>query len=201
MINPDSQYAGGIEVFNKLDFDSASFIADTEKDLHLFWKPATTDGYNQNNSISNLRTNKVIKLTEIAETGVYTAKKLHNFLADIFEPYLESYLYRYKILGVEYFHEYYSILKYEKDDYFDTHVDALPGGNNRFVSCLLYLNDNYQGGHIEFPYFNLQLKMPKNSLLVFPSYFSHAHRACKVESGTKYVAVSWLKLKTKEDNL
>jgi predicted 2-oxoglutarate/Fe(II)-dependent dioxygenase YbiX len=57
---------------------------------------------------------------------------------------------------------------------------------------LLYLNDDYSGGELEFRNFQLKISPKKGMLLLFPSNFAYAHIAHPVTSGTKYAFVTWL---------
>jgi hypothetical protein len=89
----------------------------------------------------------------------------------------------------------YDILKYEPGQYFDEHVDLIPGHacfQNRQLSILIYLNDNYIGGETFFPRQELQLKPPAGSMALFPPFYTHPHISKPIISGTKYIAVTWL---------
>ena len=83
------------------------------------------------------------------------------------------------------------ILKYQTGQEYKLHADA-GGGNNRVLSLVWYVNDEYEGGEIEFPYFNYKLKPPANSILFFPSNYIYAHIAHPVKEGTKYAVVMWI---------
>lgn len=62
---------------------------------------------------------------------------------------------------------------------------------NRDLSVLLYLNDDYEGGELEFP--NQQYKFkPKAGMMVgFPSDHRYLHAAHPTLSGIRYAVVSW----------
>ena len=62
---------------------------------------------------------------------------------------------------------------------------------DRDYSLLLYLNDDFRGGEVEFTYFNYTFEPKKGDLLIFPSNYLYLHEAKKVESGVRYVIVSW----------
>jgi Rps23 Pro-64 3,4-dihydroxylase Tpa1-like proline 4-hydroxylase len=55
------------------------------------------------------------------------------------------------------------------------------------------MNDNYIGGEIKFPRFNVTHKPKANELLIFPSGYTYNHSVLPVESGTRYAIVGWLK--------
>ena len=196
-IKPDVSYKGGIDIFYNVCSTSKEIISLIEKECSgpsdMCWERADIRGYDRK-GIDSIRTNLHTGITHYADAGNKTAQKLHNKIADIMEPYSQSYMYRYRILGIEHTHEWYMMLKYSGGQKFDAHVDGMPG-SDRFLSCILYLNDDYEGGELEFVYFDHKLKMPKGSLIIFPSYFSHAHIAHPVISGTKYAIVTWLIMK------
>lgn len=196
-IKPDFVYKGGIEIFKNVWKDPELTIKEVETECNsssnMCWERADIRGYDKK-GIDSIRTNLHTGITHYADLGNKTAQQLHNRIADIMEPYSQSYMYRHRILGVEHTHEWYMMLKYSGGQKFDAHVDGMPG-SNRFLSCILYLNDDYEGGELEFVYYNEKFKMDKGSLIIFPSYFSHAHIAHPVLSGTKYAIVTWLIMK------
>lgn len=89
----------------------------------------------------------------------------------------------------------YDLLKYETLQYFDEHVDLIPGHDcfkNRQLSTLFYLNDDYVGGETYFPRQEVQLKPPKGSIALFPPFYTHPHTSLPVQQGVKYVVAAWL---------
>lgn len=86
--------------------------------------------------------------------------------------------------------EPYVLLRYQTGEEYKAHYD---GGSklNRAVSPILYLNDDYEGGFIEFVNFNLKVKPKAGSLFLFPSTYPYAHIAHPVTDGTKYAIVSF----------
>ena len=63
----------------------------------------------------------------------------------------------------------------------------------RSMVFLFYLNDVEEGGETEFLYQDLKVKPKTGSLIVFPPYYTHAHRGKAPESGKKYIINTWLK--------
>lgn len=62
---------------------------------------------------------------------------------------------------------------------------------DRDVSILLYLNQDFSGGHLWFKQFNYRYRPRAGDLLFFPSHGHYAHQALPVETGIRYVVVSW----------
>lgn len=89
------------------------------------------------------------------------------------------------------FHEEYSILKYGQGQKFVNHIDDHKDHHRR-MSWVYYINDDYTGGEISFPRFNLTYKPAANELIVFPSNYVYNHSVLPVIDGTRYAVVSWL---------
>jgi len=84
------------------------------------------------------------------------------------------------------------LLRYGVGQKFHDHIDDHPVLGVRRVSLSLYLNDNYEGGEILFPRFNLRIKPKANQLIVFPSNYVYNHEIIPVTSGERYVVVQWM---------
>lgn len=121
------------------------------------------------------------------------AKTLFNLHLPIYEniqPILEEYSKEYSA-SIEWSSDY-QILKYGEGHYFTKHRDDCPEFHRR-VSFSYYVNDNYKGGEIEFPYFNVSIKPKAHQLLIFPSAYIYSHIVKPVTSGTRYAIVCWMR--------
>jgi hypothetical protein len=65
---------------------------------------------------------------------------------------------------------------------------------NRDISCIVYLNDDYEGGEIYFKFLDTEIKPKKNSLLMFPCNWEYFHGVHKVK-GDRYSFVVWFTTK------
>ncbi len=92
------------------------------------------------------------------------------------------------------------VLRYREKGEYTAHADAYNWDDadkrwrrvaNRDFSLLVYLNENYQGGELEFKYLNFRLKPGAGMLLAFPSDWRYAHAALPVAEGVKYSIVSF----------
>jgi hypothetical protein len=54
----------------------------------------------------------------------------------------------------------------------------------------MYLNDEYEGGELWFPYLDITFKPSYGDIVFFPSTYIYAHASKPVSSGTKYSAVT-----------
>ena len=89
-------------------------------------------------------------------------------------------------------HQAFKILKYEGGDHFSSHSDD-GGGTFRRVSTVYYINDNYEGGEIEFTIFGILYKPEAKDFIIFPSSYAYRHRVLPVKEGTRYSIASWVR--------
>ena len=73
--------------------------------------------------------------------------------------------------------------KYLPDKYMGPHTDQGPKSH---ISAVMYLNDNFSGGELEFPNQNVSIKPSSGSIIVFPSVEPYVHDP-KPATGTKYI--------------
>lgn len=89
-------------------------------------------------------------------------------------------------------HQDFKILRYIKGDHFSSHSDD-GGGTFRRVSTVYYINDDYQGGEIEFTRFGVLYKPEAKDFIVFPSSYVYTHRVLPVTDGIRYAIGSWIR--------
>jgi hypothetical protein len=87
-------------------------------------------------------------------------------------------------------HDHYGILKYGVGQKFTNHIDDHTDFHRR-LSLVYYINDDYVGGEINFPRFNLSYKPSANEIIIFPSTYVYNHSVNEVTDGTRYAVVSW----------
>lgn len=113
--------------------------------------------------------------------------KMHKETFDAFYPAVEDYG-RYWGVVMRYY-EVFNFVKYEgTGQHFAVHADHGPAYVTT-VSAVGYLNDNYDGGELVFPRFDLKIKPEPGDLVVFPSTFIYEHSSEPIVSGTKYSVV------------
>jgi Rps23 Pro-64 3,4-dihydroxylase Tpa1-like proline 4-hydroxylase len=117
-------------------------------------------------------------------------KNMLDIINSIVKAPVEDYMAEYGVFYSD--PEDYSILKYGKDQKFVNHIDDHPKYHRR-ISMVYYMNDDYIGGEIKFPRFNIAHKPSANELLVFPSGYTYNHSVLPVESGIRYAIVGWIK--------
>lgn len=112
---------------------------------------------------------------------------IHQTTFDSIYPVSQDYG-RYWGVGVNYF-ESFNFVKYEgAGTHFKVHADHGPAYVCT-VSIVAYLNDDYDGGEIYFPRFDLTIKPEPGDVVIFPSTYIYEHASQPMKSGTKYSVV------------
>jgi Rps23 Pro-64 3,4-dihydroxylase Tpa1-like proline 4-hydroxylase len=81
------------------------------------------------------------------------------------------------------------LLKYEKSGHLPAHSDQ--GISSRVLSTVIYLNDNYSGGEIEFKHSQVKIKPKAGSIIFFPSNFLYVHEVYPITDGVRYSLPHW----------
>jgi prolyl 4-hydroxylase len=91
----------------------------------------------------------------------------------------------------------YKIQRYTRNEgYFRWHFDALgPGGWERQLALILYLNSVAEGGETSFHRQNVQVKPVAGDAVLFPTFWTHMHCGEVPRSGDKYIISSFVSFK------
>lgn len=81
------------------------------------------------------------------------------------------------------------LLRYDGGGHLPAHTDL--GNSSRVLSTVTYLNDDFDGGEIEFIHSNVKIKPEAGSIIFFPSNFLYVHEVYPVTSGTRYSMPHW----------
>ena len=115
---------------------------------------------------------------------LYTNKLIHTYNQDIKHIEPPQFLY-YKVGG-----------KYDVHNDSENWVNGkLERTCERDVTILIYLNDDYEGGELEFPSWGCTFRPKAGTLIAFPSYIDFSHRVHPVTKGNRYALVSWIATK------
>jgi len=71
------------------------------------------------------------------------------------------------------------------------HADDANGFEWRKFGCVLYLNDDYEGGEIGFKFFNVSYKPKSGDIILFSSAFPYMHEVKPITKGYRNAAVTW----------
>ncbi len=169
------------------DVNCEKIIEHTE---NIKFSKASIEKINNNNSEINESQRK----TEIFDLGDFNnmvkAQLVNTFKKTIMEYYKKTIN----------FYEQPHILRYSVGGFYNLHSDAEYWNhhekswirtNRRELSFLIYLNDDFTGGDLDFPNFNFQYKPKKGDFLCFPSDHRFMHQALPTITGTRYAIVTW----------
>jgi len=196
-LKPDATVAGCVDIFENvwpnpqhtIDLVEQA-VADPNNDYSWVRAPTIGDGVFQ-----DARTNKALAISYIAESqNDPLMQNIHNQFFMCIMAGINPYGRRYKI-NESFYQERYSLLKYSDNQQYKAHYD---GGTEtgRALTVVLYLNNDFEGGEIEFVNFDVKIKPQPGMMLIFPSNYAYTHIAHPVTKGTKYALVTWVRDQT-----
>jgi hypothetical protein len=192
---------GIIDYYDVME-DPQSFISDLEglvEIKNLSWIPGTVREVDDGPGVPHKVSSSVRDVESIgippydrnpdlrAQGGVVL--QMHDFLNDSLGHIVSDYAREFGILSYAN-GENWQILKYGRGHHFDNHIDdnkLFP----RTFSMSYYLNDDYTGGEIEFPRFDLKIKPVANQAILFAANYVYNHKIYPVQEGTRYTIVNW----------
>jgi predicted 2-oxoglutarate/Fe(II)-dependent dioxygenase YbiX len=192
-LEPSATIGGCICVYENAWPDPLGTISRIENEVAniesgVGWSRAGTVGQGHR---QKARTNLGMTITNSAE-GVdnQAMQDIHNQFYFLLLATTIPYADKFK-LNENFWHEPYQALKYRKGEGYTDHYD---GGTDmgRAISSVVYLNDDYVGGELEFPNQKIKIKPEKGMLILFPSNYAYRHVAHEVKEGTKYSMVTWI---------
>lgn len=88
----------------------------------------------------------------------------------------------------------YQVQRTLPGEYYHWHIDGGPGEfSQRQLVAIWYLNDvPGPGGETEFHFQRIKIKPETGKLVLFPPFWTHAHRGVTLEQGVKYIATTWV---------
>jgi len=118
-----------------------------------------------------------------------------NLLQNYFYKYLKQFQYDGNILDYNYKHiSNIEILKYENTGFYTWHTDHF-AEFPRTMSCVLLLNNDYEGGNLCFRNPDgsgeWEVEVKPNRMIIWPSNFLYPHTVKPVTKGKRYSVVAW----------
>jgi hypothetical protein len=118
-----------------------------------------------------------------------------NLLYFYFNTNLKQYKFDANILDYDYKDIFdIEILKYENTGFYTWHVDHF-AGIPRTMSCILLLNNDYEGGNLCFRNPDgsgeWEVEVKPNRMIIWPSNFLYPHTVKPVTKGKRYSVVAW----------
>lgn len=119
-------------------------------------------------------------------------KEISNALYSTLDEALEHYsnvLYPFAAKNIKGREYNINLLRYSPGGHLPAHQDQ--GVSTRVLSSVSYLNDDYEGGEIEFVNSNVRIKPPAGSIIFFPSNFLYVHEVHPIHYGQRYSLPHW----------
>jgi hypothetical protein len=191
-LQPSTTVAGCIDIYKNVWPNPEETIAMIEDacanpESGMNWERAGTKGHGLNQTV---RTNYHLRISALAENGFTIAQNIHNQMHTLLLAYTMPYAEKYGI-HEKFWHEHYNMIKYSDGQQYKAHYDGHTS-TARVLSAIVYLNNNYEGGHVEFTNFGVKIKPEPGMLLLFPSNYAYTHIAHPVVEGSKYAIVTWI---------
>lgn len=114
--------------------------------------------------------------------------RLYSALDRAFEHY-SNVLYPFAAPNIKSREDSINLLRYKKSGHLPAHQDQ--GVSTRVLSTVMYLNDNYEGGEIEFINSKVKIKPEAGSIIFFPSNFLYIHEVYPITNGERYSMPHW----------
>lgn len=174
------------ESIKKLDLLSISkleFYVENNQDQLLDAKIVDPRG---NDGSLDVRSSRILWISDEEKF-----KHLYEEMAMIINN-VNDHCYNYSLYGFECFQ--YSEYHASENGHYTWHIDTSVRGGQKHVRKLSFsagLNDNYEGGELEFRMGpnTVQYKLKKGQIIVFPSFI--LHRVAPVTKGVRKTLVGW----------
>jgi hypothetical protein len=194
--NNYKEIATGVLVFNNNNLiddlinDIEDLLSNSED---ASWQPAKIAHVDGNYIVDkSIRDNLFFWLNKDLGFKLETVRKINFVEAKINQAVIPSLSEYQKIFNTNVKNkDPYELLKYNGGNGLGWHTDDGAANHSR-ISLLYYLNDNYEGGEIEFDKFNIKYKPVAGDILIFPSSFIYRHRVLPIINGTRYAVADFM---------
>jgi hypothetical protein len=194
------EIAPGLMVYSNVIPNSETLCQDIEEGLssaNLTWAPAEVKADKDPGVNTNSRDTSTFGVSYhggISEdfTNFQSSfnSTLNNLFFENFDLVERDYKNHFGVAAP--WHDSYAVLKYGVGQKFTNHIDDHQDYHRR-ISTTYYINDNYLGGEIIFPRFDITFKPKANQMIVFPSIYVYNHSVLPVIEGERYAVVSWMR--------
>ena len=154
---------------------------------------AKIGGFEKDKTDFNIRRTYTLPLSNLNNSLSHV--HWYNLLYHFFEKKLNQYKFDLNILDYSYKNIFdIEILKYEDTGFYTWHVDhfaTIP----RTMSCILLLNNDYEGGNLCFRNPDgsdqWEVEVKPGRMIIWPSNFLYPHTVKPVTKGKRYSVVAW----------
>jgi len=157
------------------------------------FQEAEVGGGDENRTDFNIRKTYSLVLSNLSNS--FSNIHWFNLLHFYFHKNLKQYKFDANILDYDYRNiSDIEILKYENTGFYTWHVDHFATAP-RTMSCILLLNNDYEGGNLCFRNPDgsgeWEVEVKPNRMIIWPSNFLYPHTVKPVTKGTRYSVVAW----------
>jgi hypothetical protein len=148
-----------------------------------------------------LRTGEYVNLFAVdPEFKRFSNKVINDVSSEVSKRYVKDVRPFYYAYGNRLNNSDAHILDYSKDDFFRIHHDHYAESLNfsRLLTVCVYLNEDYEGGYLEFPSIGKTFGFKTGDVIVFPSNWMYYHGVTPIISGNRYTIVFWLGIQNKQ---
>lgn len=124
---------------------------------------------------------------------ISSSKKVNTFIKAFSDKALSLHKEAYNLQMPIYTFEAF-LTKWDEGKGTGVHHDNHKGAEMVQLTTVVYLNDNYDGGEIFFPDFDLEIKPKKGQAIIFPAFTKdnpYLHGVHKIENGNRYTLALW----------
>jgi hypothetical protein len=176
------------EYENFVDTSTCNYIVDVveSQNIKYFLDEKNIIKYNKALSLTDCNIKKIQEIDLIA----------HNIFSKAHFFYLNDnkflyFLKRDAAEDIQNLTSRYIYRMYDKNDYYDWHVDAEYGKQCMFT-YLVYLNDNFDGGETYFLHEKIKITPKQGSIICWISDYRTIHKGSKIKTGKKKILVTGL---------
>lgn len=146
-----------------------------------------------------IRSGEFVDMRKNKKFDLYVRNIIDQILKDIIKRYCQDVKSFYYSYGDSLDHYNYHALKYGKNDNFKMHHDHYAETINysRLLTVCVYLNDDYEGGELEFPSIKKTFRFKTGDVIVFPSNWMFYHGVNPIISGNRYSITIWVGMEVK----
>ena len=184
-----------IGLINKIEELDKRYLSNSSNAMRTSVRPWTPWTYGEGENKKTFNMQKFIpQVKDLSPNDIYYNEQKHisSELFGALDRTLEHYttqLYPFAEKNIKSREQTMHLLRYDKTGHLPAHQDQ--GISSRVLSVLLYLNDDYEGGEIEFRHSKLKFKPEAGSVLFFPSNFLYVHEVYPVTKGPRYALPNW----------
>jgi len=177
------------------------FIVDIEASENLLKPNISISKWEEWNASTDSMTKYGIGKSGVFQTNCMTdendfdAYKISSTIHSLSEFAISSYC-NIHMISKPWLPNFFNIKKYSPGADMGPHIDSDDPTNIKHpvISGVMYLNDDYDGGEIDFPNQGVSIKPKAGSIIIFPSTYPYVHHPKKINSGNKYmVPLFWYK--------